>query len=68
MADTKQTNKVNTIQEQGKCPKCGSLHITYEKPHFEGEYAVFPAKCDKCGCNFDETFWLDYVKSDVKEG
>jgi len=61
----KQTQKI-IPQEQGRCPKCGGLRVTYEKPRFEGDYCVFPAKCDACGCSFSETFGLEYLKTTIQ--
>jgi len=57
------------IQEQGKCPRCGSENINYDGGMEIGymEDAYYKGVCEDCGCRFDEYYLLQYTGSEINE-
>lgn len=50
------------MEEQGKCPKCGSGNLSYGTIESNGEAEVsYPFVCEDCGCTADEVYSLSFI-------
>lgn len=50
---------------RGTCP-CGSEDIDYDEPRFEGENIFFPFTCTECKGKGKESYFMDYIESEVR--
>ena len=55
--------KIKFIQEQGKCPKCGSDDVDYGDSNIDGETISYELTCNKCGCQAEEYYNLNYSET-----
>lgn len=51
----------------GNCPKCGSEYLEYSAVIMEDEHAVYPFKCEDCGCEGKEWYLLQYIETTTSE-
>lgn len=49
------------INEQGKCPLCGSNNLEYFPVELDGEYLSYPYTCKECGTNGEEFYYLEFT-------
>lgn len=52
--------------KRGVCLHCGSEDIDYDAIEFEGDYAYYPYKCNKCGFEGEEWYKLEFVENQEK--
>jgi len=51
----------NSKHEQGKCPNCGSLLLTYGALTMHENQVFYPVTCDECGHEDKEWYKLTFV-------
>ena len=59
--------KTKTIkQEQGKCPKCGGMSLTYGVLEPQDELIFYPFTCDDCNHEDKEWYSMTFIGNNLK--
>lgn len=58
---------MKTIQEAGRCPKCGSSKINYGDSSPDGESIGYHFTCDVCKTEATEWYDLTYSETNIDE-
>jgi len=55
--------KVESKECVGKCPKCNSGNVKYEKIVDTGDDVYYPLKCQDCGAEAREYYFVEYSET-----
>ena len=47
--------------QEGVCPICGSMEITYDSSDIDGNVYYYKCCCDKCNATFNECYDLTFI-------
>lgn len=51
----------------GKCPRCNSENVVYDKEFVDDDLLIFPGRCLDCECQFKERYFLDYLDTEYTD-
>ena len=51
----------------GRCPRCISENVVYDKEFVDDDLLIFPGRCLDCGCQFKERYFLDYLDTEYTD-
>ena len=55
----------NLINNIGTCPHCKEQDLDYGAIQLEGENAYFPYKCNNCGLEGEEWYYMEFIGHNV---
>lgn len=60
------SDSVKTSVAIGKCPRCNSENVVYDKEFVDDDLLIFPGRCLDCECQFKERYFLDYLDTELQ--
>lgn len=61
------SDSVKTSVTIGRCPRCNSENVVYDKEFVDDDLLIFPGRCLDCGCQFNERYFLDYLDTEYTD-